>query len=463
MIADEKTERHLSPFSWKQLRDLWHDRIPGQLVIQLTNHCNGRCPQCGMRATEPFRRSRLSVDQVKRIVDAAVARGIDVISFTGGEPLLFMDDLTTLIQYASDAGVKYIRTGTNGFLFTGPWDSRFASRVARIADKLAAVPLRNLWFSIDSTDAGVHEEMRGLPGVIEGIRKALPLFHERGIYPTANLGINRNMGGRCPEDLSIPSSPTQVCSREDFYHHFRRAFTRFYEFVIELGFTLVNSCYPMSMDKTAEGANLGPVYAAESSDRVVRFSSEEKAVLFQALLDAIPQFRSRIRIFSPRCALHTLIAEKEGRPHISYPCRGGTEFFFIDAATGDTYPCGYRGKENLGKLWQLSGRPHGATGPCTSCDWECFRDPSILLGPVLMAATHPLRLARSFSRDRTFFDLWKEDASYYLACDFFDGRKPPDFSKLEQFASPRVPELPLVDHRERPKAPQPLRQACCPP
>jgi MoaA/NifB/PqqE/SkfB family radical SAM enzyme len=46
-----------------------------------------------MRATESFSRSSLKVDDVKRIIDAAAARGFSVLSFTGGEPLLVLDTL----------------------------------------------------------------------------------------------------------------------------------------------------------------------------------------------------------------------------------------------------------------------------------------------------------------------------------------------------------------------------------
>jgi hypothetical protein len=204
-----------------------------QLVIQLTDRCNGLCPQCGMRATETFSRSSLMIDDVKRIIDAAAARGFSVLSFTG-------------------------------------------------------VPLRNLWISIDSAEASVHEGMWGFPGVIEGIQKAQPMFHERGIYPTANLGINRNMGGRFHGKPTLLSGNGSENSRERFYDYYRTSFTRFFEFVIDLGFTLVNTCYPMSMANIDQSEELRPVYVAESADPLVSFSREEKVLLFEALLDSIP-------------------------------------------------------------------------------------------------------------------------------------------------------------------------------
>jgi len=186
----------------------------------------------------------------------------------------------------------------------------------RMAESLAATPLRNLWISIDSAVPEVHEKMRGFPGVIRGIEKALPIFHQFGIYPSANLGINRNMGGESP-----------------------------------------------------------------------------------------------------------------------YPCLGGKDFFFIDARDGNTYPCGYRGHENFGKLCDPQFGPPENPAPCRRCDWECFRDPSELFGPLLQARSDPLSLASEIRRDPLFYRLWIDDLRYYRACDWFDGRKAPSFRKLRIFGN----------------------------
>ncbi len=399
------------------LKQILKKRVPGQLVIQMTDHCNARCPQCGMRITEKFRRSRLSADNIKRIIDAAVQKGIKVISFTGGEPMLFLDDLSAAIDYAGKSGIKYIRTGTNGFFFMNSDKPDFQSRINRIAEKLANTPLRNFWISIDSAVPSVHEEMRGLPGVIAGIEKALPVFHDYGIYPSANLGINRNIGG--------------IKTLRVFNEEFRDAFRKFYRFVINLGFTIVNSCYPMSIDN--KDKDLNPVYAATSHDSVVQFSPAEKAVLYKALMETIPEFRSKIRIFSPLTSLYVLY--KEYSNHLkyipsAYPCRGGIDFFFISSKDGNTYPCGYRGNENLGKLWNLDLDGLDTKNPCYQCDWECFRDPSELFGPVIHGLSAPFELFRKFRDDPHYFHLWSDDLRYYRACNFFNGREPPDYEEL---------------------------------
>ncbi|HDO36270.1 MAG TPA: hypothetical protein ENH07_08255, partial [Nitrospirae bacterium] len=126
---------------------------------------------------------------------------------------------------------KNIRTGTNGFIFANHDRADFKDRITRIAEELAATGIYTFWISIDSAVAEVHESMRGLPGVIAGIEKALPVFHEHGIYPSANLGINRNTGGR--HNLAGKDSV-------GFHEYFKESFRRFFAFVINMGFTITN-------------------------------------------------------------------------------------------------------------------------------------------------------------------------------------------------------------------------------
>lgn len=417
-------------------RGVWHRRLPGQLIIQLTDQCNASCPQCGMRVTERYQRSRLPLDDVKRAIDAAAERGVDVISFTGGEPLLALKDLTMLMQYAGRAGIPFIRTGTNGYLFMNSEKADFRDRVERLAEVLAATPLRNFWISIDSAVPAVHEAMRGLPGVIRGIERSLPVFHKHGIYPSANLGINRKVGGNDMEPfVGLSEDRSDVGSKQRFYQGFKAAFEKFYKFVIELGFTTVNSCYPISIQSDREADNLKAIYAASSEDRVVRFNRSEKALLLKALLETVPAFRSRIRIFSPTISLYALYRQYTDHPERPFPCLGGVDFFYINAGDGNTYPCGYRGNGNIGKYWEIDWAGLVDAGPCLACDWECFRDPSEFFGPVLLALRNPLELLLRIQRDRDYFRLWINDLRYFRACDLFDGRKPPDYERLKSFRS----------------------------
>jgi hypothetical protein len=114
-------------------------------------------------------------------------------------------------------------------------------------------------------------------------------------------------------------------------------------------------------------------------------------------------------------------------------CRGGIDFFFINARDGMTYPCGYRGNENLGNFSKLNVRAITDKEGCRQCDWECFRDPSELFSPLMQARSAPIALMRKLFRDPEYRRLWLKDLNYYRACNFFDGRTPLNSRRLQKF------------------------------
>jgi MoaA/NifB/PqqE/SkfB family radical SAM enzyme len=407
----------------RELSRLLQKRVPGQLIIQYTDKCNAACPQCNMRVSAPFARSKLTTDEVKRIIDHAAQSGISALSITGGEPLLYLKDVCALLRHAKEAGIRYTRTGTNGFLFLHPERPNFERKVTEVCEQLLASGIYTFWISIDSADVAVHEQMRGLPGVIAGVERALPIFHSMGLYPSVNLGINRNVGGQPPPDDIAPDA---------FYDYFRQGFKQFYERVIGMGFTIVNACYPMSVPAGDE-TGLSAVYQASADDRIVQFSDAERALIFQALYDTIPEYRHRIRIFSPRTSLRTLVQQYAEGSDKAYPCRGGIDYFFVDARDGNAYPCGYRGEENLGKFWELDLNRRDTKARCTQCDWECFRDPSEMFGPIVSLFAEPMNLLRRTWNDPAHTRLWWEDLRYLCACDYFNAHKPPRYAKLHEF------------------------------
>src|SRR5581483_5177027 len=115
---------------------LLRSRALGQLIIQLTDRCNAACPQCDMRMSSDFQRSVLPIDVARRSIDHVAANGVVALSITGGELLLYLKEVTSLLRHACDAGIPLTRTGTNGFLFQNSDKPSFESRVARIAENL---------------------------------------------------------------------------------------------------------------------------------------------------------------------------------------------------------------------------------------------------------------------------------------------------------------------------------------
>ena len=422
----------------QRLRHALIRRMPGQLVIQITDRCNARCPQCGMRVTEKFQRRTLDKEMVYNAIDAAGRQNISAISFTGGEPMLMMNDLCDYINRAGQRNIPFIRTGTNGSLFTGHQRPGFRARIHGLVQQLAATPVRNFWISLDSLSAHIHDTMRGFDELTTAIEKVLPIFHEAGLYPSVNLGINRNLGGKPTQDLSPRDYSEKKAYEAAVYATYQEAFSQFYERVIHMGFTIVNACYPMSVDTHA--TDLDTVYQASATDDIVRFTPGEKKMIFKALYDTIPRYRHRIRIFSPRTALNALMQDMDANqssPAFSAPCQGGINYFFINSRTGDTFPCGFRGQENFGPFQEMAPPPSGAPD-CRRCDWECFRDPSELMAPVLELLCNPLQLVWKIRHDMGYLNRWAQDLLYYRACNYFNGRIPPDFQRLKRFKAPAM-------------------------
>lgn len=383
--------------------------IPGQMVIQITNHCNGTCPQCDMRKSAGIKRFSLPTEKIKTIIDQCAKCGFEAVSLTGGEPFIDICGLFDLLEYASRANIPFLRTGTNGFMLIGS----DMEKINDFAKQLSSTRLRNFWISLDSSDTETHEAMRGLPGVIAGIKMALPVFHKHGIYPAVNLGINRNILGKTIGRLG------DVHDEERFFEEFKAGFTAFFGKAIELGFTMANVCYPMSTSNMELG---NPSYGAISDDDIVNFSMKESQLVFRALLEIIPVFRNKIRIFTPLSVLYAMSYENDS---LLFPCIGGIRFFFADCRDGHIYPCGFQGEQDLGEdlrsavTLRINEKPH-----CMKCHWECFRDPSQFFGIARYVIKHPIRVFFKKDINSVMLKLWLNDLMYYVRYDFFNGRIP---------------------------------------
>jgi uncharacterized Fe-S cluster-containing radical SAM superfamily protein len=405
----------------KALLALLWGRLPGQLVIQYTDSCNARCAQCGMAADNRFDRSKLDDNLVRRILETAASRGVMSVSLTGGEPLLYTRQVFELLAYARDLGIRFTRTGTNGFMLRDHAMPGFEGRVARLAARISTAKLHTFWISLDSADAAYHEANRGLPGVYEGIRRAMPLFHSHGVYPAVNLGLNRMMGKR-PIDA--------VGDLDLFATQVREALRDFYRSVVDMGFTTANVCYPMSMDNADEMA----AYRATSAASMVGFTAAERTILFRVVAEVTREFRPYLRIFTPLCSLTALSSAHDAGPQRTAACRGGVDYYYVAAADATLYPCGFRGLEALGDpadecAWMTDPRVE-----CRRCDWECFRDPSQLFAPPAGLLRHPLRKAKQALADRHGLRVWYEDLRYYSACDYFATSRGPRFDALARFS-----------------------------
>lgn len=87
------------------------ERLPLNVMLSVTNRCNGRCRYCDI----PRRRQdELSPAQTQRLLDEMARAGTRRLGLWGGEPLL-RDDIGDIIRRAKHHGM-YVTLDTNGYL-----------------------------------------------------------------------------------------------------------------------------------------------------------------------------------------------------------------------------------------------------------------------------------------------------------------------------------------------------------
>lgn len=154
------------------------DRLLGAPITinwAITNRCNFKCDHCYSRddPSEELEQQVL-VECINKVADAKVLS----INFGGGEPLL-RKDLLDIAKSASERGLR-VSMNSNGFLITG-----------EKARELKSAGFAKVGISIDSHNAGVHDEFRGVKGSHEKAVKALLYLNEAGIETSISTVICR--------------------------------------------------------------------------------------------------------------------------------------------------------------------------------------------------------------------------------------------------------------------------------
>ncbi len=127
--------------------------IPRLFDVKLTFRCNLRCCQC--YEWQQKEHNELSVEQWKRIfLDIRQTIGPFYLRFYGGEPFMF-EGILELIEFCSRNDILILLT-TNGTVY----DPGAINRLVRSNVVLANV-------SIDGSNAGTHDALRGVKGVFE--------------------------------------------------------------------------------------------------------------------------------------------------------------------------------------------------------------------------------------------------------------------------------------------------------
>ena len=161
-----------------------HDRehVSRKLRISLTDACNMRCFFCHNEGQGPFARVRspLSVVDYRRIVRAAIRAGISEIKLTGGEPLLYGNSGSNVVDLVAELraipGIQHFGLSmiTNGLL------------LERHAAALKKVGLDRVTVSLHTLDQVRHRALLSAGGTSQGpaeIRRAIRTAISEGLTP----------------------------------------------------------------------------------------------------------------------------------------------------------------------------------------------------------------------------------------------------------------------------------------
>lgn len=196
-------------------------------VVEITDHCNLRCPTC-YASSGPERLTHRSYDEVIAMLDAVVASEgeADVVQISGGEPTLH-PQLFEILDAARARPIRHLMLNTNGLRIAQ--EPGFAERLAAYApgfevylqfDSLQREPLLDLrGADLRRIRAQALERLEAL-----GLSTTLVMTVKRGIND-AEIGdvIRHAASHRCVRGVTL--QPVQDAGRVEAYEAARHRLT----------------------------------------------------------------------------------------------------------------------------------------------------------------------------------------------------------------------------------------------
>ena len=118
-----------------------HNRVINYVRLAVTDRCNLRCNYCMPEEGIAFSKkdSLLSIDEMKRLCNILVGKGVDKIRITGGEPFVRKDLMQLLEHLSGLSGLNEISITTNATLIGPHIDTLEALGVNSINVSLDAI------------------------------------------------------------------------------------------------------------------------------------------------------------------------------------------------------------------------------------------------------------------------------------------------------------------------------------
>ncbi|MDP3674113.1 MAG: GTP 3',8-cyclase MoaA [Novosphingobium sp.] len=154
------------------------------LRLSVTDRCDLRCAYCmPERMTFLPKAEVLTLEELRALAMAFIARGVRKIRLTGGEPLVRRDmiELVRALGREIGSGLDELTLTTNGM------------RLAEFAPALKDAGVRRINVSLDTRDRELFEKLArrdGLPQVLAGIAAAKAVGLEVKLNTVALKGLN---------------------------------------------------------------------------------------------------------------------------------------------------------------------------------------------------------------------------------------------------------------------------------
>lgn len=153
-------------------------------VLEITAHCNLRCPVC-YAGSGPERSRHRSLAEVESMLDAIVAAEgePDVVQISGGEPTLH-PEFFEILEAARKRPIRHLMINTNGIRL-----ARDPGFVERLAERRRGL---EIYLQFDSLDDRVLRELRGAD-LARVHRDALERLNAHGISTTLVMTLKKGL------------------------------------------------------------------------------------------------------------------------------------------------------------------------------------------------------------------------------------------------------------------------------
>jgi cyclic pyranopterin phosphate synthase len=251
-----------------------YNRQINYLRISVTDRCNLRCKYCmpedGIRLLD--HEDILSFEEIVSFTEIAIARGIDKVRITGGEPLA-RKNIVFLVQLLNGIpGIKDLSLTTNGILLAG------------LAKPLKDAGLNRVNISLDTMDPDKYKEITRC-GDLEKVMQGIDAAEKAGLLP-----IKINCVVKKSSDEPDAREVRSFCERRNFKVRF------IHQMNLEAGeYTVVEggdggNCRMCNKIRLSSDGHLRPCLFDDLSFNV-RELGAEKAL--EMALEAKPEFGTR--------------------------------------------------------------------------------------------------------------------------------------------------------------------------